>query len=253
MRHGKVGLQLGAHQKYYISWCKEKQSIQLTITLVGDDVKCIQERAELIDDVAKLLNEIMKVFMPAAKTPVLFVPCPFCPTVHITLKQVYDGESVFCPLSGDDSGLRSYYSDLLPNASTGNKIQVNDVLRLTKYCCMYIHVGACMKLEVFTKSYARLVDVLPIKSLTPHFVNDEIISFDEEEIIMQTVGRAEAAGIVLRKIGRSLKAHLTTSFDKLLSIMEQYGGVSCMELVNKMRQDLPQDITGNYIYIVRTW
>ena len=122
MRHGKVGLQLGAHQKYYISRCKEKQSIQLTITLLRDDVKCIQERAELIDDVAKLLNEIMKVFMPAAKRPALFVPCPMCSTVHITLKQVYDGKSVFCPLSSNDSVLNNYYSDLLPNASTGNRM-----------------------------------------------------------------------------------------------------------------------------------
>ena len=69
-----------------------------------------------------------------------------------------------------------------------------------------------------------MVDVLPIKTLTHHFVKDEIISFDEEEMIIQTAGRSEAAGIVLRKIGGSLKAHLTTSFDKLLSIMEQHGG-----------------------------
>ena len=112
---------------------------------------------------------------------------------------------------------------------------------------MYIHVGASIKLEVFIKNYARLVDVLPIKSLTPHFIKDGVINFDEEETIMQTAGRSEAAGIILRKIGGSLKAHLTTSFDKLLSIMEQYGGAPCMELVNEMRQDLPQNITGNYI------
>ena len=109
---------------------------------------------------------------------------------------------------------------------------------------MCIHVGASIKLEVFTKSYAKLVDILPIKRLMHHFIKDEIITFDEEDIIMQTAVRSEAAGIVLRKIGGSLKAHLTTSFDKLLSIMEQYGGASCMELVNEMRQDLPQDITG---------
>ena len=100
---------------------------------------------------------------------------------------------------------------------------------------------------MFTKYYDRLVKVLPIKYLTPHFVKDKIISFDEEETIMQTVGRSEAARMVLRKIGSSLEAHLTISFDKLLSIMEQYGGASCMELVSEMRQDLPQDITSNYI------
>ena len=118
MRHGKVGLQLGLHQKYYISRCEEKQSIQLTITVSGNDAKCIQGRAELIDDVAKLLNDIMKVFMPAAKRPVLFVPCPLCPNLHITLKQVYDGKSAFCPFSNDDC-IRNHYNDLLPNASTG--------------------------------------------------------------------------------------------------------------------------------------
>ena len=119
MRHGKVGLQLGFRQKYYISRCQEKQSIQLTITVSGNDAKCIQERVELIDDVAKLLDGIMKVFMPAAKRPVLFVPCPLCPILHITLKQVYEGYTVFCPLSGDDSVLHGYYSDLLPNPLTG--------------------------------------------------------------------------------------------------------------------------------------
>lgn len=90
-----------------------------------------------------------------------------------------------------------------------------------------------------------MVDVLPIKGLTQHFIKDEIINFDEEEVILQTLGQSEAASMVLRKIGVSLKAHLTKSFDKLLCIMEQHGGTSCMELANEMRQDLPQDTTGN--------
>ena len=126
MRHGKVGLQLGAHQKYYISRCKEKSSIQLTITVVENDMKCMQDRAELIDSVAGLLNDIMKVFMPAARRPALFVPCPLCPTLHITLKQVYAGDTIFCPLSGDDTVLHNYYSDLLPNSLIGMTVQVNE-------------------------------------------------------------------------------------------------------------------------------
>ena len=103
-----------------------------------------------------------------------------------------------------------------------------------------------MKLQVFTRNYARLVDILPIKNLTHHFVNHEIINFDEEENILQAAdqSRSQAARMVLRKIGGSLKAHLTTSFDMLLSIMEQHGGISCMELANEMRQHLPQDTTG---------
>ena len=111
------------------------------------------------------------------------------------------------------------------------------------YIYIYIYIGAKVKLEVFTRNYARLVDVLPIKSLTHHFVKDKLISFDEEEIILQTSSRSEAASMVLRKIGGSLKANLTASFDKLLSIMEQHGGTSCLELVSDIRQVLPKEAT----------
>ena len=52
MRHGKVGLQLGADQVYYISRCEEKKTIQLTITMpVRDDVKSGKKRRELHHEV----------------------------------------------------------------------------------------------------------------------------------------------------------------------------------------------------------
>ena len=114
MRHGKVGLQLGSHQKYYISRCEEKQSIQLTITVVGNDVN---DRRELIDDVSQLLGSIMKVFMPEVKKPTVMIPCPLCPTLHITLSEVFTGDTLFCVLSGDASLPFGYYSDLLSSSS----------------------------------------------------------------------------------------------------------------------------------------
>lgn len=137
MRHGKIGLQLGAHQKYYISRCEEKQSIQLTITLMDKNAKCIQERVELIDDVAKLLKDIMYVFMPAAEKPVLLIPCPKCYTLHITLKQVYKGHTIYCPLSNTDIPLYSYYNDLLPNSLTGKTLSFIS-------CCYQMLYGICV-------------------------------------------------------------------------------------------------------------
>ena len=114
LRHGKVGLQLGSHQKYYISHCEEKESIQLTITTVGDDVDSVKERRELIDDVTRLLDDVMKVFMPAAKRPpILFVPCPLCRTLHVRWSHVCSGDTIFCPDSTNDTALPTgYYSDL---------------------------------------------------------------------------------------------------------------------------------------------
>ena len=106
-----MGLQLGRHQKYYISRCEEKRSIQLTITVVGDDKR---ERRELIDDVSQLLDDIMKVFMPEVKKPRLMVPCPLCPILHITLSEVSSGDTIFCARSGDAPLPSGYYGDLLP-------------------------------------------------------------------------------------------------------------------------------------------
>ena len=62
MRHGKMGSQLRVDQKYYTSRCEVKQSIQLTITVVGDDKEHIKERS-LINDITKLLDDIMRMFM----------------------------------------------------------------------------------------------------------------------------------------------------------------------------------------------
>ena len=49
MRHNKIGSQLGVDQKYYISRCEVKQSIQLTITVVGEDKEHIKERKKKLD------------------------------------------------------------------------------------------------------------------------------------------------------------------------------------------------------------
>ena len=108
-----MALKLGAKQKYYISHCEEKHSIQLTITVVGNDVPSIQERRELIDDIGKMLNEVMKIFMPAAVQPLLFVPCPLCPILHITLTKVCAGGISYCSTFEEDIALRDHYSDLM--------------------------------------------------------------------------------------------------------------------------------------------
>ena len=110
-----MGLQLGRHQKYYISRCEEKQSIQLTITVKGDDRRSLEERRELIDDVTQLLDDIMKVFMREVKKPTLMIPCLLCPILHITLSEVFTGHTVFCAQSNDAPLPLDYYGDLTPS------------------------------------------------------------------------------------------------------------------------------------------
>ena len=109
-----MGSQLGADQKYYISQCAEKQSIQLTITVVGYDEEHFEERKSLIVDIKKFLDDIMKVFMPATKErPSLLIPCPFCPVLHVSLNDACSGKAIFCPYANDKLLPCGYYNNLL--------------------------------------------------------------------------------------------------------------------------------------------
>ena len=148
MRHGKVGIQLGCHQKYYISRYEEKQSIQLTITVVGNNKR---ERRELIDDVTQLLDDIIKVFMPEIKKPTLMIPCPLCPILHITLSEVSTGDTIFCPQSDNDASLHSTNDQL-----AGDRM-INVVITLTTvtlvYCDhMIFQQTAVLSSKILTKS-----------------------------------------------------------------------------------------------------
>ena len=145
MRHGKMGSQLGVDQKYYISRCEEKQSIQLTITVVGDDEEHNEERKNLIKDITKLLDDIMKEFMPATKErPSLLIPCPFCPKLHILLDDACSGKAIFCPNDDDKPLPYDYYSDLLrvtlavATVITGNIASVSYELSVGIYYCKII-------------------------------------------------------------------------------------------------------------------
>lgn len=57
--------------------------------------------------------------MPAAKTPVLFIPCPLCSTYPKKLCECY---TIYCSLPGDDSVLATWLCTtvtLLPCTLTG--------------------------------------------------------------------------------------------------------------------------------------
>ena len=139
MRYGKMGSQLGADQKYYISRCEVKKSIQLTITVAGDDEEHIEERRNLIDGVTKLLDDIMKVFIPATKErPSLLIPCSLCPKLHIPLGDACSGKAIFCPNANDVSLPHGYYSDLLQSRVTDTSIKAGKKV-VTYYHGIYLN------------------------------------------------------------------------------------------------------------------
>ena len=214
-----MGLQLGPHQKYYISRCQEKSSIQLTITMPEKDNESrAKERMELIDDISRILDNIMKVFMPAVKTrPMLLVSCPKCSTLHITLDELCSGNTIFCPESGDDEIPRSKLLLISFHANGSGKIVISSCVLL---CGTFPEFKG--KLEVFRSYYAKLSVLVPFKEWSHYFVSAKIITNEENQII-QTAGQlpSQIASRTLNTIYHSLEIEMGDMFEKLLSIMEQ--------------------------------
>ena len=144
MKYGKMASQLGTHQIYYISQYvhDKKQSIQLTITIVKNDKKQVEERRKLIKDIIKLLIDIVKVFMPATKeTLSILIPCLHCSCLHISLADAYNGNDILCCNYINANGIPlslpfGYYKDLLQGgladaaAAITGKVNVNYCLLL---------------------------------------------------------------------------------------------------------------------------
>ena len=97
---------------------------------------------------------------------------------------------------------------------------------------------------MFTNYYGKLQNILPVKSLSGHFISERIINFEEEQMIQQAIVQSQAASIVLRKIANSLQAGHTRSFNKLLIIMKDHGGLTCEELANQIVGELSENTTG---------
>ena len=243
-----MGSQLGADQKYYITRCEEKRSIQLTITVVGDDEEHIEERKSLIDDITKLLDDIMKVFMPATKErPSLLIPCSFCPILHISLDDTCSGKAIFCPNAYDKSLPQGYYSDLLQGRLTCPTAGAGNVESYFITICIISFIGVDRKLEVFTAYYYKLT-LLNFEALRPHLVTAKIINHEENQIVRYTFESYKLANCVLEKIFISLGVGVSDVFDEFLLVLENCDDIVCIKLAEQMRRDLLSSTNGIALY-----
>ena len=55
-----------------------------------------EEKFSLLQQTIKRISTLKNV-----KKPILVVPCPLCPILHITLSEVSTGDAIFCPQSDD--------------------------------------------------------------------------------------------------------------------------------------------------------
>ena len=104
---------LGCDQLYYVSLSEDHHSIRLAVTPDDDGIvtpQGLQERWKLIEEFNAKLIETVKAFMPASQLPQCFIPCGFCPKLHLKLDDIRaDGKPLRC-INGKLP--KDYYMDL---------------------------------------------------------------------------------------------------------------------------------------------
>ena len=108
---------------------------------------------------------------------------------------------------------------------------------------------------MFINYYSKLTSVLQV-DLCPHFVTDNIITIsDQDEIIkIAATSRKAAVIMVLNTISLPLSTGYTTSFYKMLEIMQQQGNDAAQhlsgEILNKVGPPGGKKLNGKNNIIV---
>ena len=93
---------------------------------------------------------------------------------------------------------------------------------------------------VLTKHYSKLCCTLSdIHNLLPHFVQENVISINEVEVINATIPSTMKVQKLIAHISGPLEAGNTKVFYIMLRIMEERGHQATRELANQIKRSLP--------------
>ena len=98
---------------------------------------------------------------------------------------------------------------------------------------------------MFVENYSAIKSTLRNTDLLQHFAVESVITMIELDEISSVRNPAEKIGALLSKISGPLEAGLTSSFYKLLDIMQDHGNRTTKELANIIRHSL-QDHQHGY-------
>jgi len=89
--------------------------------------------------------------------------------------------------------------------------------------------------EVFIQYYSKLTSILQV-DLTPHFVTVKIITLSDEDEITKASATSHRAAMkmLLKPVSSSLEAGYTTSFYKMLEIIQQHGNDAAQHLAGEI-------------------
>ena len=108
----EIMMVLSSNQFYCVSLCQERKSIQLDIIMDKNSEASVQHRKELIEFFQSTLKEIRLEFMAAAAKPICYIPCPYCPELHIKFSNLLKGGVQIC---NTETISQDYYQGLYNN------------------------------------------------------------------------------------------------------------------------------------------
>ena len=85
------------------------------------------------------------------------------------------------------------------------------------------------------------------KTLSPHFVSENIISPEDDLEICNFTSHIKAAGLLLCKICYPIRAGITDMLYKFLDIVEQHGSINDKTVTTAIRKKLKCKDKGTYI------
>ena len=120
----------------------------------------------------------------------------------------------------------------------------------TNLCFVLPTEESSAEYEIFVEYYSQIVCCISAKTLSPHFVTENIISPAEEREICSVPSPIKAAGLLLSKVSLALNAGITKDFHKLLDIIEQYGNIDSKTVTTTIRKKLKCKSKGINAYTV---
>jgi len=101
---------------------------------------------------------------------------------------------------------------------------------------LYCPTGAQPKeYKAFIQYYSKLTSILQV-DLTPHFITAKIITLSDEDEITKasTTSHRTAMKMLLKPVSSSLETGYTTSFYKMLEIIQQHGNDAAQHLAGEI-------------------
>ena len=108
---------LSRGQRYCISYCEEKHSIQLSFVFLPSSGHLAVHRKDLLEYFQCNLEVIMEDFMNATSKPMAYIPCCFCSQLHVELQLLIEGEQQDCPETMQPIP-QQHYCDLVTDQGT---------------------------------------------------------------------------------------------------------------------------------------